>query len=205
MWGDLYLLIAAVLSLAIIIKNYPNGVRDIKVTSILALVVYVASELILIIENEIIILLKPILFITALSLVFVILLMLIRRLKPVVFQYPYPIVFLPLLLPVSFLFVMDTIIVEQIILASIQAVVIVVLFLLTAGYGHYLDKRGGMYFGLLLLITSFILYWMVKEVVSLEQWVWKLTLSFGMILTIYSLTGLLVNKLDETIEEEDYI
>ena len=204
MWGDLFLLIAAVLGLAIIIKNYPNGVKDIKITSILALVVYLASEFIVIFENEIIILLRPILFITALSFVFVILLMLIRRLKPVVFQYPYPIVFLPLLLPVSFLFVMDTIIVEQIILASIQAVVIVVLFLLTAGYGHYLDKRGGMYFGLLLLITSFILYWMVKEVVNIEQWAWKLTLSLGMILTIYSLSGLLINKIDETVEE-DYL
>ncbi|TVR18053.1 MAG: hypothetical protein EA391_03180 [Balneolaceae bacterium] len=205
MWGDLYLLIASILSLLIIIKRYPNRVRDIKVSSILALVVYVASELITNFENEFAILLKPILFITALSLVFVILLMLIRRLKPVVFQYPYPIVFLPLLLPFSFLFVMDTIIVEQIILASIQAVVIVVLFLLTAGYSHYLDKRGGMYLGLLLLITSFILYWMVGEVVNIEQWIWKLTLSFGMILTIYSLSGLLINKLDETVEDEEYL
>lgn len=205
MWGDVYLLIAAVLSLAIIIKKYPDGVRDVKVTSIIALIVYLISELIIIIESEITILLKPILFITALSLLFVILLMLIRRLKPVVFQYPYPIVFLPLLLPVSFLFVMDSIIVEQIILASIQAVVIVVLFLLTAGYGHYLDKRGGMYIGLLLLITSFVLYWMVKEVVNIEQWIWKFTVSLGMILTVYALSSLLLNKLDETVEDEEYL
>jgi len=195
-WGDVYLLIAAVFSLTIISKKYPGGVKDIKITSIFALIVYILSEMIVLIDLEIVAIISSILLITALSLVFVILLMLIRNLKPIVFQYPYPVVFLPLLLPVSFLFVTDTIIVEQIILASIQAVVIVVLFLLTSGYIHYLEKKAGMYSGLLLLIASFVLYWMVKEIINVPTYLWKLFLSIGMVLIIYSLSGLINNKIN---------
>lgn len=195
MWGDVYFLIAVILSLSIIFQKYPNDVKDIKFTSITALIIYLTGQLIQFVELTYIDRVNTMLTIVSLSLVFVILLMLIRKLKPVVFQYPYPIVFLPLMLPVSFAFMMDTIIVEQIIFASIQAVVIVVLFLLTAGYSEYMESKWGMGTGLILFILAFVLYWMVKEIYPVPEWIWKIATSAGMVLVIYSFSGLVFNKI----------
>ncbi len=195
MWGDVYFLIAVILSLSIIFQKYPNDVKDIKFTSIAALIIYLTGQLIQFVELTYIDRVNTMLTIVSLSLVFVILLMLIRKLKPVVFQYPYPIVFLPLMLPVSFAFMMDTIIVEQIIFASIQAVVIVVLFLLTAGYSEYMESKWGMGTGLILFILAFVLYWMVKEIYPVPEWIWKIATSAGMVLVIYSFSGLVFNKI----------
>ncbi len=195
MWGDVYFLIAVILSLSIIFQKYPNDVKDIKFTSIAALIIYLTGQLIQFVELTYIDRVSTMLTIVSLSLVFVILLMLIRKLKPVVFQYPYPIVFLPLMLPVSFAFMMDTIIVEQIIFASIQAVVIVVLFLLTAGYSEYMESKWGMGTGLILFILAFVLYWMVKEIYPVPEWIWKIATSAGMVLVIYSFSGLVFNKI----------
>lgn len=202
MWGDVYLLIAISLSFAIIVIKYPNSVKDIKITSCTAIVIYLIGEFSLLFESHYSQIVKTLSLIKSLSLIFVILLMLIRRLKPVVFQYPYPIVFLPLLLPVSYSFVMDILIVEQIILASIQSVIIVVIFLLSAGYFGFFRGKTAVVIGVTALISSFILYWMLMELLLIDEWTWKLAASVGMVLIIYAISDLLINKFSFTGSQE---
>ncbi|MDX1641550.1 MAG: hypothetical protein R3220_07620 [Balneolaceae bacterium] len=191
MWTQLLSIITVVVSLAIIFKKYPGEVRDIRYLSISALFLWLCGDIVISINVPYLDLFHVLLQSLALSILLIVYLIFIRQRKPIIFRYPYYLVFFPLLIPVAQIIVMETEIMREIIFMALHGVSIMVFILLAVGYAQELKHKLLTIIGVLLLLWGFAFYWILQNYYIVFEWAWAFTNSVGMIACIYSFSDLI--------------
>ena len=192
MWSQLFSVISVILSLAIVLKKYPSSEADIKFTAITALLVWLIGDIIVSLNTPYQEFVSTLLKSLSLSLLLVLLLIFIRKEKPVIFRYPYFVVFIPLLIPIAHFMVMDTEIMRSVIHMSMQGVAISVFIFLSAGYANRIHHKLLTIVGVILLLWGFAFYWILQNYYIVYSWAWGLTNTLGMMACIYSFSDLIV-------------
>jgi hypothetical protein len=100
-------------------------------------------------------------------------------------------VYVPLVIPIAQLIVVDAQIIREIIFMSMQVVGIIVFALLSFGYSEELRHKLLTIVGLLLLVWGFAFFWILQEYYIVFEWVWGLTNAGGMIACVYSFSDLI--------------
>lgn len=193
MWTQLFSIFTVIVSTAIVLKKFPSGFFEIKYASFAALAAWLIGDIIFSINVPSQELLHLILQSISLSLILIVFLIFIRQRKPIIFRYPYSMVFIPLLIPITQLIVMDTQIMREVIFMFLQGVAILVYGLLSFGYSKELQYKLLTIIGVLLLASGFAFYWILQENYIVFDWAWGLTNTGGMIACIYSFSDLLKN------------
>lgn len=200
MWGQLFILISALLCIYIIVKYYSSDKKDFKIALIFSATAFIASELTSALTVDYWQLIPEFLLILSLSILLVAYLILIRSLRPVLFRYPYGIVYAPLVLVVSYMIVLDIEIMKHVFLMSAQGVGIFVFMILSFGYCRKLAGRYYLYFTYFLLISAFITGWFLGDISLVPESLWYYLLSPGMVLAVYGFTDI-----TETQQEQETI
>lgn len=191
MWTQLFSVFTVLASLLIVLKNFPSEIRDIKYTSITAISVWLIGDIVLSINFPFQDILHVLLQSLALALLLIVLLIFIRNRKPVIFQYPYYIVFIPLLIPIAQFIIMETEIMREIIFMSLHGVAILVYILLSTAYVNELNHKLLTLIGVILLLWGFAFFWILQNYYIVFDWAWGLTNSLGMVACTYSFSDLL--------------
>lgn len=191
MWTQLFSIFSVIVSTVIVCKQFPSNATDIRYASLTALSTWLTGDIIISINIPFQDVLHLILQSISLSLILVVFLLFIRQRKPIIFRYPYYMVFVPLFIPIAQLIVMDTQIMGEIIFMSLQAVSIIVYILLAFGYHEKLHYKLITIVGVLLLVWGFSFFWILQEYYIVFDWAWSLTNTGGIIACIYSFSDLL--------------
>lgn len=194
MWTQLFSIITVIVSIIIVLKEYPSDIRDIKFSGLVALVLWVIGDIFVSLQVLYFEVIQLTLQSCSLSLVLVIFLKFIRQRKPIIFRYPYYMVYVPLLIPFTQLIVMNTKVIGDIIFMILQGISILVFVLLSIGYSTELKNKLSTIIGVLLLLWGFTFYWILKEYFIVFEWAWGLTNTGGMIACIYSFSDLLTSN-----------
>lgn len=194
MWTQLFSIITVIVSIIIVLKEYPSDIRDIKFSGLVALVLWVIGDIFVSLQVLYFEVIQLTLQSCSLSLVLVIFLKFIRQRKPIIFRYPYYMVYVPLLIPFTQLIVMNTKVIGDIIFMILQGISILVFVLLSIGYSTELKNKLLTIIGVLLLLWGFTFYWILKEYFIVFEWAWGLTNTGGMIACIYSFSDLLTSN-----------
>ena len=122
-------------------------------------------------------------------------LMMIRELKPEVFRYPYFIVLMPLIIPVSYYLIYQTSLMRDIIIHSVSGMIVLVSLILSVSYRSSKKPLISIGLGSFLLLTSILLLILLEE----DQYfhlLWYLTTSTGIAVTAYGF----INTFNENID-----
>lgn len=191
MWTQLFSIFAVIVSTVIVLKKFPSESTEIRYAGLTALSTWLIGDIIITVNIAFQEVFHVIFQTVSLSLVLVIFLLFIRQRKPVIFRYPFYIVFVPLLIPIAQLIVMETKIMREIIFMTLQGVSIIVFVLLLIGYSEELQHKVLTIVGVLLLIWGFSFYWILQEYYIVFSWAWGLTNTAGMIACIFSFSDLI--------------
>lgn len=191
MWTQLFSIITVIVSIFIVLKEFPSDALDTKYSGLTALILWLIGDIFISLQLPYQEVAQLTLQTSSLSLVLVIFLKFIRQRKPVIFRYPYFMVYMPLLIPFTQLLVMDASVIGEIIFMVLQVISILVYILLSVGYSYKLKNKVITIIGVLLLLWGFTFYWILKEYYIVFEWAWGLTNTGGMIACIYSFSDLL--------------
>lgn len=196
MWGQLFLFCSAIGCLYFVIKRVPAQKIDLKIVLIIAILFWIISQLIssgdMIMIDDMI---SDLLQISIISLVLTALMIIVRNLRPVIFRYPYFLVYSPLSLPIFFLLVIDTYLIKDLIFMASQGIALIVyLLLLTEEQAIAHKKRFG-FIGLLLIIISYTIYWFLLDLFALPVILWVGTFSIGILLVTDTFTKISIHQL----------
>jgi hypothetical protein len=191
LWTQFFSIFAVIVSTVIVLKKLQPASKEIRYTSLIALSAWLIGDITVSSNLPYQEVLHIILQTISLSLILVVLLQFIRQRKPVIFRYPYYMVYVPLLIPFAQLIVMEAQIIREIIFMSLQGVVIIVFALLSFGYSEELKYKLLTIVGLLFLVWGFAFFWILQEYYIVYELAWGLTNAGGMIACIYSFSDLL--------------
>lgn len=175
----------------IVLKEFPSESRGVRYAGLTALILWLIGGIALSLDIPFQEVVQFTLQSCSLSLVLVIYLKFIRQRKPIIFRYPYYMVYLPLIIPLTQLIVLETRVIGEIIFMTLQAISIIVYILLSVGYSADLKNKILTIVGVLLLLWGFTFYWILKEFYIVFEWAWGLTNMGGMIACVYSFSDLL--------------
>ncbi len=175
----------------LVVKKYPLENNDIKYITITAIALWFLQGIISEFEVPLIGFISEILLVVIISIVLTGLLMIVRLMRPIVYRYPYIVVFMPFLIPVSYLLVIDVPAMKQIIMMTSQGVAMVVALMLSVSYWDQLKK--GLIFttGFIALILGYLIYWIFLDYGIAFGSIWQLLFAVGMICIIYSFSGVI--------------
>ena len=188
MWGQLLLFLATVYCLFLFIKVLPAQNRVLKIITVITFIVWLLSQVIYSGEmNFYEDIHHDFIHITIISLILTAELILVRLMRPGVFRYPYFLVFAPLLIPASFILIINTYMIKDIVFMTTQGIAIIVYLLLMFEKQevNLFSKKG--IAGLVLLLLAYITYWFIQNIQPLNSIVWESMLSVGAVLVVHSL------------------
>lgn len=191
MWTQLFSILTVIVCLLIVLREFPTKLRDVKYSAFISLILWLTGDIAISLNLPFQDVVQLTFQTCSLSLVLVIFLKFIRRHKPIIFRYPYYMVYLPLLIPITQLIVMNTKVIGNIIFMILQAVSVIVYVILSVGYSNELKNKTLTIVGVLLLLWGFTFYWILKEYYIVFEWAWGLTNAGGMIACVYSFGDLL--------------
>lgn len=191
MWTQLFSIFTVIVSAVIVLKKFPSQPKGARYASLTALLSWLAGDIIISINVPYQKAFHIILQTVSLSLILVLFLQFIRQRKPVIFRYPYYMVYVPLLIPFAQVIVMDAQIIREIIFMSLQGVAIIVFAILSFGYSAELRYKLLTIVGLILLIWGFAFFWILQEYFIVFEWAWSVTNAGGMIACIYAFSDLI--------------
>lgn len=196
MWGQLFLFLATVYSLYLIIKHVPEHYKDIKIITVTALLIWLFSQIIYTGEfnlfekiyhdfNQIVII----------SLILSTELIIVRIMRPGVFRYPYFLVFTPLLIPVSFILIINTYMIRDIVFMTTQGIALVAYFLLMLEKEELSLLTKKSVTGIILLLLAYTTYWFIQNYIPLNSILWESMTAAGTVLIIQSFVKKLKTKI----------
>lgn len=191
MWGHLFIFFSTVASLYIVYKEYGDSYRDYKLALLWSGIIWLLSQVVHAVDIEVLHSIPDILVVFANSTLLTSFLMLIRNLKPEFFRYPYPTVFVPFMLPVAYLTVLGSSIMQSLIFFSMQAVTVLVFIILSIGYWKRMKLKPKLPLAAIILLTlAFIVHWALEDLHNIFQFIWQLFLSLGMIFSVYTFSDI---------------
>jgi hypothetical protein len=198
-WSVILILIVSVISGLILANKVDPEALDIKLSGIFLFIIVFSAELIPLIHFRLVEVpsfqaIFNYLSISTFALILTMLLMTIRWLRPEIARYPYPFVFVPLLIIAFFPFIEGTESITNIILLMIQAGSILVLALLiTLHYKHF-QKGWMIILSLLSFIAAFTIFWIIPGFADIQIWMWKPFIAIGMFTFSLTYPNLLSDK-----------
>ncbi|TVQ02124.1 MAG: hypothetical protein EA359_12295 [Balneolaceae bacterium] len=179
-------------SIYIVYKEYSDIWRDYKLSLLGAGAVWLLSQVVYALDFDALQSIPDILLVFANSILLTSFLILIRIMKPEFFRYPYQFIFVPFLLPLAYLLVLNSSIMQSLIFFSIHVVSIGVFIILSIGYWNYLKHSPILPIAsIILLILSFLIYWLLEDFHSFLQLFGQICLSAGIICSVYTFSGVI--------------
>lgn len=191
LWDNILILITVTLCYVIVYRRFDEAPKDIILTYSFLLLLLVIIQLMILADLAIRELVVEVLHITNLTVAYIILLQTIRYLKSENYRYPYPFVFTPVLILITYPFLYDIEVLKVVIIAGIEGGGLLVLLFLFIYHKDYFKRRIIAYISIALLLLSFILARVVIDDWVLADELWPVALSAGMILFTYSFSYLL--------------
>lgn len=190
MWGQLLLFLATVYSLYLFIRVLPAQNRDLKIISVITFIIWLLSQVIYSGEmNFYEDIHHDFIQITIISLILSAELILVRLMRPDVFRYPYFLVFTPLLIPASFILIINTYMIKDIVFMTTQGIAILVYLLLTFEKQEVNLFSKKAIIGIVLLLIAYLTYWFIQTIQPLNSIVWESMLAVGAVLIVHSLVN----------------
>jgi drug/metabolite transporter (DMT)-like permease len=191
-WGHLFIFVSTVASIYVIYKEYGDNWPDYQLSLLGAVAVWLLSQVIYALDFDALKSLPDILLVFANSILLTSFLILIRIMKPEFFRYPYQFIFVPFLLPLAYLLVLNSSIMQSLIFFSMHVVSIGVFIILAIGYWDYLKHSPILpVASMILLILSFLIYWLLEDFHTLLELFGQICLSAGMIFSVYTFSGVI--------------
>lgn len=103
--------------------------------------------------------------------------------RPAVARFPFVLVYAPILLIITYVFVFDTLFLKEVIIAIYEGGAVLIALLLFGLFGAKNTDYLYVLAGLILLLLSFAVYWFPSEVISNNEWIWKVVV----IISVYLL------------------
>lgn len=186
MWSQILLIFTAAVISVLFYKRVPKEQSDIRFFLIFSSLAAGITELFHLISFPYSDVIREYLLITLFTTILIILLMTIRVLKPSYARYPYPSVFLPALVLISYPFIQGVTALTSVIHQILQGgSIIVLVMLISAHYNQF--KRGWMAVGIFItMLSAFLIYWVVPLFSEITVWMWQPFLIAGMIFSSLS-------------------
>lgn len=191
LWSNILILITAIVCLVVVYWYFKDSPKDIKATYLFALFLVLVSQVLIIADLAFVELIVEVLYIAILTFVYIILLQSIRHLKSEHYRYPYPFVFTPVFLLITYPFLYDINVLKEVIINLIEGGGIAVIIFLFVYHINAFKRKYLAYSGLLSFILAMILASFLSQKWIYADFLWPVFLSFGMILVTYSFTYLL--------------
>lgn len=197
MWGQLFLFLSSVVCIYLVFAKISDRYKDLKISLIVALSLWLLSQIIYSGEfnfNEQ--LYHNIVHIIIISVILSSELILVRLFRPSIFRYPYLLVYTPLLIPFSFIMIIDTYLIKDIIFMATQGIAMVVyLFLMMDDHEVKLGHKSAIV-GLILIFVAYLLYWFVQNMIPVNQSIWEVLLAVGVVVLVHSFTSSLQHEVN---------
>lgn len=193
MAGQILLLLTVLCCLYVFKKRFPDNFKDVKISIYLSAVIWVVGFMYFSAGLPHNTLISDISKISSLSFLLIAILMLIRELKPHMFRYPYLVVFIPILVPVSYLLVYQTNVIRYTILYSVTGIIIFVNLLFIIVYRNKITSAFTGIVGIILL-SGALFYTIFLEYFIFYEFLFLSVISMGMIATVYSVSEALRNN-----------
>ena len=195
MWGQLLIFLTTVICLYLLFKQLSGNFKDVKIVTSLALFIWLLSQIAYTGEfhfyEEIYHDYHNIIII---SLILTAELMIIRVMRPALFRYPYFLVYTPILIPISFILIINTYMIKDLVFMITQGIALVVylLFLFDKSENRLINKQS--IIGIILLLFSYLTYWFLQNFISIPSVIWETMLAIGSLLLVHSLVNILEHK-----------
>lgn len=187
MFGQILLLLVVIYCTHSFRKTFPDKYEDVKHSISISAGIWLIGQVYYSIGFSFESFIRNVSTTTSLSILLVAFLMLIRELKPHLFRYPYFTVFIPIIIPFTYIFVYDIPVIRNTILYSIAIIAITVQLLLVIGYrGVYSAFSKGVV-GSIFLFLGYM-YMMFSETFIYYEFIWHIIVSIGVFLSINSIT-----------------
>ena len=190
MWGQLIIFLTTVICLYLLIRELSGKFKDVKIVTSLALFIWLLSQVVYTGEfnfyediyhdfNNII----------TISLILSAELMIVRVMRPALFRYPYFLVYTPFLIPVSFILIINTYLIKDLVFMITQGIALFVylLFMLDKSEIRLINIQS--IIGVLLLIIAYITYWLLQNFIPIPAVLWQSLLAIGSLLLVHSLVN----------------
>lgn len=195
MWSQILISISCFVSIFIVLNRVPKWNRDIKISATTALLFILATEILLFVSFTYDELVTEALTLLAFTILLSVLLMIIRVVKPEFVRYPYPIVYMPLIIVLGYPLIKGINALTDLILILLQGGGIIVFFLLFTAHNDRFKRRWLLLSGGFLLFAAYIIYWFLESYMAdYHNWVWQLLATMGMISTAMEFPRILINN-----------
>lgn len=203
MWGHLFIFISTIASLYIVYKEYSTYWFNYRLFLLGAGVIWLLSQVIFALQINALQPVPDILLVLSNAALLTSFLILIRIMKPEFYRYPYQIVYVPFILPVAYLTVLGSPIMQSVIFFSMQFVSLSVYTILCIGYWDRLNYAPKLPIAsIILLMYAFLIYWLFEDFHSSMQIIWQIFISLGMIFSVYTFSGVI--NLEQKYKQEPY-
>lgn len=162
---------------------------DIKITLFLSVFLIPVHELFVIYPFHSSGIINEWLLITISSLLLIVLLITIRNLKPEIIRYPYPLVYVPLLVLAAYPSLQGTPALTNIIFMMLQGAGLLVISILFIGHSESVKDLKYAVTGVLSLFAAYGIYWIAGDFYELSSWSWQVFIAMGMISLPISFVG----------------
>ncbi|MEX0823200.1 MAG: hypothetical protein WD008_02360 [Balneolaceae bacterium] len=126
-------------------------------------------------------------------LLLIVLLITIRNLKPEIIRYPYPLVYVPLLVLAAYPSLQGTPALTNIIFMMLQGAGLLVISILFVGHSESIEHPKYAIIGVCSLFTAYGMYWIAGDFYELSSWSWEVLIAVGMISLPISFVGFIKN------------
>lgn len=109
----------------------------------------------------------------------------VRESKPVFVRFPLVYTALPLFIIISYFFVLESTLLRRWLFFLYQGGALAVGLLMYGLYTYRLKKYVFIFSGVLLLFITYIIYWSAPTLSESMPWIWKISLSAGILTAIY--------------------
>jgi hypothetical protein len=190
-WSQILLLLIIPVSIYLYQARMGNNRRDAKVIGLMVLIAALIFEITRHIEFTYKEMSQEYLIISIFIMILILILMSIRRLRPEISRYPYPFVYVPVLILLFYPLIQGTNALTDIILMIIQGGAVVAAVFLTAAHFDLFKKRWVAILNVLLLMSTYIIFWYLPAFIEIRIWMWQSLLAAGMITAAISLPVIL--------------
>lgn len=120
----------------------------------------------------------------------------IRESKPDFAQFPKAYIGLPILIVISYFLVKDTVAIKDWLISIYQGGAILVAMLMYAVYTYRDQEYAVILGGMSTFLLAFLLFWFVPAISESFDWIWKLLVGTGIIITVlgYNRLSIFTNK-----------
>lgn len=194
MWSQILISISCFVSILIVLNRVPKQNLDIKISAITALLFLLITEILLFYTFPYAEIVTEAITLLAFTIVLSMLLMIIHMVKPEFVRYPYPIVFMPLIIVLGYPLIKGINALTDLILILLQGGGIIVFFLLFTAHHDRFKRKWLLLFGGFLLFGTYVIYWFLEPYMGeYHHWVWQSLAAIGMIITALEFPDILKN------------